>query len=409
VPVLWFIYAAGVTGYWLVWDMLAQYVAIETAEWLDSLPFFGGSIAANFADSSKLSARFFTLIMFVHIAVPMIMLFLMWLHIQRHAYAKQNPPRGLAFGTLAAMIVLSLVYPATSHDAADLTVVPTTLDLDWFYLGGYPLLDIIPGGYMWLIAAGATVILALLPWLPPRGRSTTAKVDLANCNGCTRCYDDCPFCAIQMVPRSDGRAFEQEAIVNPSNCVSCGICVGACPTATPFRRAQALSPGIELPDHSIIDLRTRTKAAGESMTGESRVIVYACEHSIGVDELEHDDARVVKMPCVAMLPPAFLDFVISRKLADGVLISGCRDGDCHFRLGARWTDQRLARERDPYLRQRVPRERIETCWFGGSRRGDRGRLLEEFQKRLSELDPVRRPRLEDPLRGNDPEGGDPHA
>jgi len=397
IPVLWFIYAAGITGYWLVWDMLAQYVAISTTEWLDTLPFFGASIAGNFADGSKLSARFFTLIIFIHIAVPLIMLFLMWLHIQRHAYAKQNPPRGLAIGTLMAMLVLALVYPATSHEAADLAVVPATLDLDWFYLGAYPLFDVIPGGYMWLIAVGGTALLAALPWLPPWRQPAVAKVDLANCNGCTRCYDDCPFSAIQMLPRSDGRPFEREAVVEPSNCMSCGICVGACPTATPFRRAGVLAPGIELPDHTIADLRERTIEACESMTGESRVIVYACEHSVGAGELERDGARVVTMPCVAMLPPAFVDFVVSRKLADGVFVSGCRDGDCHFRLGARWTDQRLARERDPYLRQRVPLERIEVSWLGGSRRNDRKSALQAFQQRLPQLEPIRRRRLEDAL------------
>jgi len=404
IPVLWFIYAAGITGYWLVWDMLAQYVAIATGEWLDSLPIFGGSIAANFADSSRLSARFFTLIMFIHIAVPLIMLFLMWLHIQRHADAKQNPPRGLAIGTLAAMLVLSLVYPATSHEAADLAVVPTELRLDWFYLAAYPLLDVIPGGTMWLIAIGATLVLAALPWLPPLRRRAVAVVDLANCNGCTRCYDDCPFSAIEMVPRSDGRPFDREAVVLAENCMSCGICVGACPTATPFRRAQALSPGIELPDQSIAELRKRTLAASDRMTGPSRVIVYACEHSTGVGELEQSgDTSVITMPCVAMLPPSFLDFVISRKLADGVMVSGCRDGDCHFRLGARWTKRRIARQRDPYLRGRVPRERLEVCWLGGSKSGQRRRLLELFQQRLPGLEPIANLRLEDALRNSDDE------
>ncbi|MFQ5634863.1 MAG: cytochrome b N-terminal domain-containing protein [Gammaproteobacteria bacterium] len=405
IPLLWFIYACGVTGYWLVWDMLAQYVAIATTEWLDALPFFGGSIAANFADPSKLSARFFTLMVFIHIAVPLITLFLMWLHIQRHMDAKQNPPRGLGIGTLAALMILSLVYPAASHEAADLAVVPAEIDLDWFYLAGYTLLDIVPGGYMWLIAVGGTLILALLPWLPPFRRPVPASVDLANCNGCARCYDDCPFSAIRMEARSDGRPFEREAVVDPSNCVSCGICVGACPTATPFRRARALSPGIELPDHSIAALRDRTAEISASMVGTSRVIVFACEHSTGAEELGECGAGVVTMPCIAMLPPSFFDFVISRRLADGVFVSGCRDGDCHFRLGERWTEQRLARERDPYVRRRVPRERIELCWVGGSRRGERKRILEDFQRRLPALEPVRQNRLEDAVGGKDAEAG----
>ena len=32
VPVLMLVYVAGVSGYWLVWDKLAQYVAIVTTE-----------------------------------------------------------------------------------------------------------------------------------------------------------------------------------------------------------------------------------------------------------------------------------------------------------------------------------------------------------------------------------------
>jgi hypothetical protein len=40
-PVLVLVYVAGISGYWLVWDKLAQYVAIVSTEWLDHLPFFG--------------------------------------------------------------------------------------------------------------------------------------------------------------------------------------------------------------------------------------------------------------------------------------------------------------------------------------------------------------------------------
>lgn len=41
VPLIWFVYISGITGYWLVWDMLAQYVAIVSTELLDWLPIFG--------------------------------------------------------------------------------------------------------------------------------------------------------------------------------------------------------------------------------------------------------------------------------------------------------------------------------------------------------------------------------
>jgi quinol-cytochrome oxidoreductase complex cytochrome b subunit len=68
IPVLLFIYIAGISGYWLVWDTLAQYVAIVSTEWLDHLPFFGQPVARNFLSPETLENRFFTLMIFMHIA-----------------------------------------------------------------------------------------------------------------------------------------------------------------------------------------------------------------------------------------------------------------------------------------------------------------------------------------------------
>ena len=120
---------------------------------------------------------------------------------------------------------------------------------------------------------GALILILLaLPWLPPLKRAPVAVVDLANCNGCTRCANDCPYNAITMMPRTDGRAFEREAVVNASLCVSCGICAGACPTSMPFRRASALVPGIDLPGLTIAALRDRVHAASGSLTPGPRIM-----------------------------------------------------------------------------------------------------------------------------------------
>ncbi|MGI9260601.1 MAG: cytochrome b N-terminal domain-containing protein, partial [Woeseiaceae bacterium] len=298
VPALWFIYVCGITGYWLVWDKLAQYVAISTSEWLDTLPFFGEPIANNFLNSSTLGGRFFTLMVFMHIFAPLFMLFLMWIHIQRHARARVNPPRPLAIGTAVTLLVLSLVYPAVSQGPADLDVVPASLNLDWYYLAAYPLLDVVPGGQLWLILVLGSILLALMPWLPPAKPAPVAVVSLDNCNGCSRCFEDCPYGAITMAPRSDGLAFATEAVVNADNCLSCGICVGACPTSTPFRRASAIVPGIELPDHPIAGLREQTIDAAAELDGDSRVLIYACDHSAAT-ALNGDNTRVITIPCVA--------------------------------------------------------------------------------------------------------------
>lgn len=50
-----------------------------------------------------------------------------------------------------------------------LDVSPTTLHFDWFYLTVFPLY-LWPMAQVWALLAACTVLLALVPWLPPRWR-----------------------------------------------------------------------------------------------------------------------------------------------------------------------------------------------------------------------------------------------
>ena len=385
VPLLWLVFACGISGYWMVWDVLSQYIAVASTEWLDSLGIFGQSIARNFLDNETLSGRFFTLMVFIHIAVPLFTLLVMWIHIQRQRNARVNPPVGLAAGTLGALLVLSLVRPAVSQAPANLDKVPSVIDLDWFYLIAYPLLDSVSGRTMWIVAAAGTMLLALVPWLLPTRRRPTARVNLDNCNGCGRCVNDCPFSAVSLEPRTDEARFSHQAVVSANLCTSCGICVGACPTATPYRRRSELIPGIDLPDFGIQALRDDTLAATANLGGNARVVVYGCAHGADLAQLRAPDVAAIALPCVAMLPPSFIDFLITRHHVDGVFLAGCSDGNCHYRLGIDWTRQRLAGERDPYLRDRVPRERIATAWTGITGAASLQRQLHEFQEQLGAL------------------------
>ena len=207
VPMLWFVFSAGITGYWMVWDELAQYIAIVTTEWLDTLPLFGEAIARNFISDATLSGRFFTLMVFLHIALPLFLLLIMWIHIHRHTLPRVNPPLELAGGTFIMLLILSFVKPALSHAPANLAIVPAVINPDWFYMIIYPALDMVPGLTMWIILLGSTLILMLMPWMPPGQKLPVAVVNLDNCNGCSRCAADCPFNAIKMLPRSDGSTY----------------------------------------------------------------------------------------------------------------------------------------------------------------------------------------------------------
>jgi quinol-cytochrome oxidoreductase complex cytochrome b subunit len=201
VPLVWIIFVFGISGYWLVWDELAQYVAITSSELLDAIPIFTNKMAANFLMDSALSDRFFTLMAFLHlIGLPIFLVFGIWLHVFRLSRPRINPPKRLMAGTLLAMLVLSLLFPAYSQDKANLAMAPQSLELDWFYLHVYPLAELWSPGWVWALLTGISALIFLAPWLPPGKAQQLASVDLDNCNGCQRCADDCPFGAIEMRP-----------------------------------------------------------------------------------------------------------------------------------------------------------------------------------------------------------------
>lgn len=391
VPILWFVYAAGITGYWLVWDQLAQYIAIATAELFDALGIFGESIARNFLAPDALENRFFTLMIFLHIALPLILLIVLWVHLQRVTHPEFNPPLGLTIGTMVMLVALALIWPAESHPPADLAKVPGKLNLDWFYLTLYPLIDW-SGLGTWAVLLGATWLIAALPWLPPLRRKGAAVVTLDYCNGCTRCADDCPYNAITMVARTDGKPFTQQAEVDEALCVSCGICAGACPTSSAFRSTADLPTGIDLPDPSLRMTREKIHAGAERFDRQSaapRLMVFGCDPALDVTTLAMPGANLagVSLPCAAALPPSFIDYVLTRRLADGVVITGC-GGRCKHRWGSKWMKLRLAGERDPYLRNRVPRERLAVVWADSIDGGYLKREIAAFSAQVAALPPL---------------------
>lgn len=380
VPLIWLAYASGIGGYWLVWDQLAQFSIIATAEWLDWLAIGGGAVVRNF--TASVDDRFFSLLIFLHIGIPLALLAGMWVHIQRISRADTFPPRALALGTLAALLAAALAWPAQSHPPADLTQVPHALAVDWLYLFAHPLQYATSPGALWMLAAGATLVLAALPVLARRSRAPAAVVSPANCNGCGRCFADCPYAAIALEPRSGGRPGRKIAVVATDLCASCGVCAGACPSSTPFRSTDALVTGIDMPDLPIAAVRDALESALRAAPPGESIVVFGCDDAADLRPLRDARTIPISLRCTGMLPPSFVEYAL-RSGALGVLVTGCPPGECAYRLGARLTEERLAGKRAPRLRANVPSGRVELAWAG---RGEDGKLraaLAQFRAGLA--------------------------
>jgi quinol-cytochrome oxidoreductase complex cytochrome b subunit/coenzyme F420-reducing hydrogenase delta subunit len=360
VPLLPLAFVCGIGGFWLNWDRLGQFSAIATAEWLDALPFLASPLARNFLGGA-VNDRLFSLFVFVHLGVPLLLVFGSWFHIQRISRAEVFPPRALALGTTAALLALALVLPIRSQGPADLAVVPGPLAIDWFLLFIHPLAGATSDGFVWALLAATIIGLFALPFLHTRAVPPVAQVHPEHCSGCRRCADDCPYGAVTMVPHPNGRPGALLAQVRADLCASCGICVGACPSSTPFRKAEPLVTGIDMPQWPIDDLRRRLLQGLAAMYTEQRLVVFGCDHGARIQRLAGPDVLPFSVVCTGMLPPSFVEYALGAG-ADGVLVAGCREGGCEFRLGQRWTAQRLLGQREPHLRSTVPAGRWNTVW-----------------------------------------------
>jgi len=141
--------------------------------------------------------------------------------------------------------------------------------------------------------------------------------------------------------------------------------------------------GIEMPSMKMFDLRATMKNELAKLVGDVRILLVGCEKAADVGRLRSTTVAALSLPCTAMLPPSFIEFVLHEQLVDGVMITGCREYDCYHRLGVLWTQQRLNAKREPRLRSRAERERIKSYWAAAPDIKNLKSELESFRTTLA--------------------------
>lgn len=347
----------GWTGYWLVWDERARQIALGTANFLDVLPFFPDPLARSFLTNDSVNTLFFFIIFFIHMLIPLAMGVFLWVHIMRVNKSKFFTNKRLSAAITVSLMVLSLLVPATSAKPAEMGVIPQGLSVDWYYLLPLFLTDRLQGGFLWIFVLINTAVLFGLPWWLTRRRAEPAVVDELRCNGCTQCYQDCPYNAIDLLPFESNRKRLSPVVarIDPAKCVGCGICVGSCD-----------STGIDQGRFPVLDVRRwLNNNASDEETHEGRFIAFVCAESAGSDLHlnpwgECDELpgyRIVPVPCAGWVHMLMVERAL-RHGAKGVLIAGCGvDPVC--RKGADWTQDRLNGSREPFLRtEKVPADKV---------------------------------------------------
>ncbi len=374
------LWGVGWLGYWLVWDEPARQVALGTAKLLDGLPIFADPLGRSFLTDGSINSLLFFMVFFFHMLIPLGMGIALWLHITRLNRPKFLAGRWMTTWIVLSLIGLSLLVPASSAGPAHMAAAPGRFAMDAWYLLPLVLTDRLGGGLLWALGLGGGLVLFSAPWWVVRRRAQVAEVDEAKCNGCTLCHADCPYDAVTMVPRQDGRSFALQAEVDADKCVGCGICAGSCDPA-----------GIGLPQVSVVDARARMDGWIDRMIarGEEPYLAFLCAGSAGAGlEVEVASGRAEALPGYRVMAVACIGWVhmltVERALrhgARGVLLVGCPDSSCTYREGGRWTAARIAGARAPGLRPfKVDAERVRFVALDRTRAAALTRLAESFRR-----------------------------
>ena len=310
---------------------------------------------------------FFLLLLFVHIALFTVLGAFYWFHVLRLSRAKFLPPHFFmwAFGVL--LVAAALIWPARSALQADLSRLPGQLTFDPFFLFYLPATLRVNPVYFWSATLVVFGLVTAIPWLfrgPAKQQPGKVVIDKNICTGCTKCAEDCPYNAIVMLPRTDGRPHKLIAIENPNLCVSCGICVGSCDGM-----AVSLTdlPATAYYQSVLARVRSARAAAGEPVK-----VVFTCERhgAHGARTYAHQEggadpvtnSEVITMPCVGVLHPNVVGQALDAGAAE-VLVVGCPADDCAQREGNKWLDARLNRTRAPRLKRSYIGAPIRTAFL----------------------------------------------
>jgi F420-non-reducing hydrogenase iron-sulfur subunit len=98
--------------------------------------------------------------------------------------------------------------------------------------------------------------------------------------------------------------------------------------------------------------------------------------------------RVIRVPCSGRVDPLFILKAL-RLGFDGVLVSGCHPGDCHYQTGNYFTRRRMAITKRFLEYMGIDPRRLQASWVSASEGGKFAELVTEMTRAIKELGPNR--------------------
>jgi F420-non-reducing hydrogenase iron-sulfur subunit len=124
------------------------------------------------------------------------------------------------------------------------------------------------------------------------------------------------------------------------------------------------------------------------------IVVFACNwcsyagaDTAGVSRLQHQPHfRMIRVMCSGRIQPGFV-LRAFEKGADGVLVSGCHFGDCHYISGNEHAVEQFDKTKNVVKLLGLDQGRLRLEWISAAEGGRFAAIINEFTDQVRELGP----------------------
>jgi coenzyme F420-reducing hydrogenase delta subunit/formate hydrogenlyase subunit 6/NADH:ubiquinone oxidoreductase subunit I len=201
------------------------------------------------------------------------------------------------------------------------------------------------------------------------------SVDESICSGCGICGMACPYQAPSLIETQVNGQTDRIASVDANKCMGCGTCVAACPTGA-ISRAGVSNQEVK-----------EQLYFAEPANGDPRLLTFICDWCLRADadvqilESYPNNVRVVHIPCSGRIDPE-MALLALRSGIDGVLVCGCKPGECHYQRGTLVSSCKIGLLNRIFDQVGVVDGRVRFVQIGTM---DRGRIRSEIDSMLDHL------------------------
>ncbi len=142
------------------------------------------------------------------------------------------------------------------------------------------------------------------------------------------------------------------------------------------------------------EIKDKPESTQNTQGFEPKIVAFVCNWCTyagadlaGISRLHYEpNVRIIKLPCTGAIEPMFL-IKAFEKGADGILVSGCHPGDCHYIEGnfharRRWT---ILAELMSFCG--IDRERVQFSWISAAEGKKWVEFINEITGKIRALGP----------------------